>query len=494
MRKRQYKQGISREQGYLLPPSVEEYVLADNPVRAIDSYVESLEMEKLKFRYAEGPLTVGQPAYAPRSLLKLYLYGYLHRIRSSRQLEAECGRNLEVIWLLQGLKPSYKTIADFRKDNLKALKQVNQDFVQLCKELDLFGAELVGIDGSFFRGNVSREHIFTAEQLKRSLERIEVSISGYLEELNQVDQVEAQATEKTVDLQGKLAQLRERQAKRKEQAQQLQASGATQIAEVDEDARLLRKGGQCVAGYNVQTAVDAKHKLIVAGAVIQDGNDSQQAAVMGLAAKQALGVETLETVQDQGYFNGQQIQDCLENGITPYMPEPARKDEKAQPDRILRRDFQYDPITDRYTCPNGQHLSYKYEINDDGRIYRAYQSAPKACADCALKVKCLSSKGRYRTVTRGAYEDVYTAHRQRMETKGAEMMRKRSELCEHPFGTLKRWCGWTHFLLRGLEKVRGEWHLLMFAYNFKRVLSICGMAAFRAYCSTRTQRRMAVSG
>jgi transposase len=493
MKKRQYKQGIHREQGYLLPPSVEEYVQADNPVRAIDSYVESLDLAKMKFRYAEGPLTVGQPAYAPGSLLKLYLYGYLHRLRSSRQLEAECGRNLEVIWLLQGLKPSYKTIADFRKDNLKALKQVNQDFVQVCKELDLFGAELVGIDGSFFRGNVSREHIFTAEQLKRSLERIEESISHYLEELNQVDQAEEQMTAKTEDLQGKLAQLRERQAKRKEQAQQLQTSGETQLAEIDEDARLLRKGGQCVAGYNVQTAVDAKHKLIVAGAVTQDGNDSQQAVPMALAAKQALGVEQLETVQDQGYFNGQQIQDCLENGITPYMPEPARKDEKAKPDRILRRDFQYDPTTDRYTCPNGKQLLYKYEINDNGRIYRAYLSAPKVCAVCPLKANCLSAKARYRTVTRGAYEDVYAAHRERMETKGAEMMRKRSELCEHPFGTLKRWCGWTHFLLRGLEKVRTEWALMMLSYNFKRVLSICGIAAFRAYCTTRTQQRTPIS-
>jgi transposase len=485
MGKRNYKQGIQREQGYLLPPSVEEYVQEDNPVRAIESYVESLDVEKMKFANTQGELTPGQPAYPPRSLLKVYLYGYLHRIRSSRRLEAECVRNLEMIWLLQGLKPSYKTIADFRKNNLKALKQVNQDFVQLCKELDLFGAELVGIDGSFFRGNVSREHIFTSEQVKQSLERIENSISRYLEELNQMDQAEEQPAETKPDLLAKLAQLRERQARRKEQMQQLQTSSDTQIAEVDEDARLLRKRGQCVAGYNVQTAVDDKHKLIVVGEVTQDGNDSQQAFPMGMAAKQIFGVETLETVQDQGYFNGQQIQDCLKNGITPYMPEPARKDEKAQPDRILRRDFVYDPQTDRYTCPNGKQLAYKYEIHDDGRCYRAYQSLPKECADCPLKARCLSDKGKYRTVTRGEYEAVYAAHRERMEHKGADMMRKRAELCEHPFGTLKLWCGWTHFLLRGLEKVRAEWNLMMLSYNFKRVLSIFGQAAFRVYCATR---------
>lgn len=493
MGKRHYKQGISRAQGYLLPPSIEEYVLEDNPVRAIDGYVESLDIETLKFKNAVGELKPGQPAFAPLSLLKLYLYGYLHRIRSSRQLEAECGRNLEVIWLLQGLKPSYKTIANFRKDNLQALEQVNQDFVQLCKELNLFGAELVGIDGSFFRGNVSRSHVFTAERLKQSLERIEASIGRYLDDLNQMDQAEEQASGKVEDLQAKLAQLRERQAKRQAQAQQLQASGEKQIAEVDEDARLLRKRGQCVAGYNVQTAVDAKHKLIVAGAVTQDGNDSQQAAPMGMAAKHALGVETLETVQDQGYFNGQQIQACLDNGITPYMPEPAKTDEKAHPDRILRRDFVYDPPTNRYTCPNGKGLPYKNDLTTDGRLYRVYQSAPKDCADCPCKAKCLPAKSKHRTVTRGEQEALFEAHRERMDQQGTALMRQRAGLCEHPFGALKWPCGWTHFLLRGLEKVRAEWNLMMLGYNFKRVLSIFGLAAFRAYCATRKQQQLAVS-
>jgi transposase len=493
MSKRHYKQGIHREQGFLLPPSIEEYVRADNPVRAIDSYVESLDIEKMGFVNATGELTPGQPAYPPRSLLKLYLYGYLHRIRSSRQLEAECGRNLEVLWLLQGLKPSYKTIADFRKDNLQALKQVNQDFVQLCKELDLFGAELVGIDGSFFRGNVSWSHIFTAERLKESLERIEASINHYLDELNQVDQEEEQHPGQVEDLQAKLTQLRERQAKRKAQAQQLQQSGETQIAEVDEDARLLRKRGQRVAGYNVQTAVDSKHRLIAAGEVTQDGNDSQQAAPMGMAAKQALGVETLETVQDTSYFNGEQIQTCLDNGITPYMPEPAKTNEKAQPERLLRRDFVYDPHTNSYTCPNGKCLPYKDDLTAKGQLYHVYQSWPKECADCPCKDKCLPVKTKHRTITRGEQEPIFEAHRERMEKRGNALMRKRAGLCEHPFGTFKLWCGWTHFLLRGLEKVRAEWSLMMLCYNFKRVLSILDLAAFRAYCATRKQQSLVVS-
>ncbi len=493
MAKRHYKQGLQREQGFLLPPSLDEYIAADNPVRAIDSYVESLDMAKLKFENAAGEVTPGQPAYPPRGLLKLYLYGYLHRIRSSRRLAAECERNLEVIWLLGGLKPGYKTIADFRKDNLKALKQVNQDFVQLCKELELFGAELVGIDGSYFRGNVAKGSIFTADRLQRSLEHIEKDITEYLEALNQMDNAEEQQPNQTGELQEKLKQLRERQAKRTEQLKQLQESDQTQIAEVDEDARLLRKAGQSVAGYNVQIAVDDQHKLIVVGEVTQDGNDSQQAAPMGMAAKQVLGVETLETVQDQGYFNGPQIKDCLDNGITPYMPEPDKQGEKKQQGRFPRRDFQYDPWKNGYTCPNGKILSYRSNMKKEGRLIFAYRASAQDCATCPLKDKCLSPKTDVRTVTRWEHEEVLEAHRERMDKEGAEKMAKRKALCEHPFGTLKVWCGWTHFLLRGLDKVRAEWSLMMLCYNFKRVLSIFGLAAFRAYCFTRRLQNQAVS-
>ena len=494
MSKRHYKQGMDREQGYLLPPSMEEYVHEDNPVRAIDSYVESLDIEKLKFANAEGEVKAGQPAYPPRSLLKLYLYGYLHRIRSSRQLEAECVRNLEVLWLLEGLKPSYKTIADFRKDNLKALKQVNQDFVQLCKELDLFGAELVGIDGSFFRGNVAKGSLFTAKRLQESLKRIEQDISGYLEELNQVDREEAQPASQVGDLKAKLEQLKQRQAKRAEQLKQLRESGETQIAEVDKEARLLVKNGQVVAGYNVQIAVDDKHKLIVVSEVTQDSDDSQQAAPMGIAAKQVLQVKTLETVQDRGYFNGQQIQACLENGITPYISEPDRQSEKNLQGRFPRRDFQYSPTSNCYTCPAGKELAYRRDVKKDTRLIWFYQSSPQDCAACPLKGKCLSPKTDFRTVTRWEHEDIVEEHRQRMAKMGAEKMRKRMGLCEHPFGTLKMWCGWTHFLLRGLEKVRAEWSLMMVCYNFKRVLSIFGLAAFRAYCATRKLQSQVVIG
>jgi transposase len=494
MNHRQYKQGTDRQQGFLLPPSIEEYVREENPVRAIDSYVESLDLKALGFGNTSEELTPGQPAYDPKGLLKLYLYGYLHRVRSSRRLEAECQRNLEVIWLLEGLRPSYKTIADFRKANLQALKAVNQDFVQLCKELNLFGAELVGIDGSFFRGNVAKEHIYTTERLQRALKYIEQEITQYLAQLDQADQQEGGLEQEKTVLAEKLEQLRERQQKRTQQLQQLAESGATQIAEVDPDARRLSKIGKgTIAGYNVQTAVDAKHKLLVVGEVTQDGNDENQLAPMAMAVKAVLEVERLQTVQDQGYFNGEQIKTCLEQGITPYVPEPDKQGEVKQQGRFPRRVFQYDPKANCYHCPGGKILPHTRDVQQEGRKIGYYKATTADCAACPFRPKCVSAKTEYRTVTRWEHEAVVEAHRERMVKEGAEKMALRKTLCEHPFGTLKIWCGWTHFLLRGLDKVRAEWSLMMLCYNFKRVLSIFGLAAFRAYCFTRRLQNQAVS-
>jgi len=488
MSQRQYKEGIQREQGFLLPPSIEEYVSEENPVRAIDSYVASLDLEELGFKHAGGEQTCGQPAYSPQALLRLYLYGYLHRVRSSRRLEAECQRNLEVMWLVEGLCPSYKTIADFRKDNLKALRAVNRDFVQVCKELDLFGAELVGIDGSHFRGNVSKTRIYNAERLQRALKRVAEDIAQYLHSLDQADEQERKAGEPGLtktQLEQKLKALRERQEKRQRQLAQLEASGEKQIAEVDEDARWLNKGGQTVAGYNVQTAVDAKHKLIVISEVTQDSNDERQLAPMGLAAKAVLGVEKLDTTQDTGYFNVQHIRLCQENGITPWVAEPEHQAYAKLQGRYRRDAFVYDAQANCYRCPAGQDIPYCGNRYKSGKTIWSYQSSPTKCAQCPLRQQCLPAKVGYRTLTRWEHEDIIEAHRARMKQEGAEKMRQRSGLCEHPFGTLKMWCGWSHFLLRGFEKVRAELSLLTICYNFKRVLSILGLSAFRAYCLRR---------
>jgi len=487
---RQYKQGIERQQAFLLPPRIEEYIDADNPVRAIESYVESLHLEELEFKNSCGDLTPGQPAFSPKVLLKLYLYGYLQRVRSSRRLEAECNRNLEVIWLLEGLRPGYKTIANFRKENLKAIQQVNRDFVQVCKELHLFGAELVGIDGSFFRGNVAKGKIYTKARLKRSLARLDKDIAQYVQEMERVDHEEEGETSLPEEaLAQKLAALRERQKKRQVQMKQLEESGESQIAEVDPDARLLNKGGGTIAGYNVQTAVDSKYKLIVTHAVTQDGNDEQQLAPMGLAAKAELEVDKLETTQDQGYYNVQHIQECLENEITPYVPKPDKQTCVQRQGRFTRNDFYYDPEINAYHCPADKTLKYQSSREEAGKHIWNYRSSAPICAQCSLKKKCLPSKTDYRVVTRWEHEEIIEDHQLRMTKDGQRKMRQRSGLCEHPFGTLKITCGWTHFLVRGLEKVKAEMSLLVLSYNFKRVLNIVGLAFFQAYCQIRRMNR-----
>lgn len=494
MNRRRYKTGIDRNQGLLLPMSVEEYVSQDNPVRAIDAYVESLDLGSLGFTNTSEKLTPGQPAFSPQSLLKLYLYGYLNRIRSSRQLEQECQRNLEVIWLMQGLRPVYKTIANFRKDNLKGIQAVNRDFVKLCKELDLFGRELVAIDGSFFRGNVGKKSIYTEAHLKKTLKKIEQHIDEYLQEMEQVDANESeQGLSEQGELQEKLAQLRKRQQAHHARLQKLQDSGEKQLAEVDEDARLLsKKGSGTVAGYNVQTAIDDKNKLIVTAEVTQEGNDERQLEPMSLEAKAALEVEKLDVVADAGYFSALQIKNCEDAKIMSYVPVPDKTAQVRQQGRFGREEFSYQPESDTYLCPAEKVLRFKStQLKGEKKIFH-YTSQASICSQCPLKDQCLPPKTSYRQVTRWEHESVIERHRERMEQKGRAMMRKRTDLAEHPFGTIKMWCGWTHFLLRGLEKVRAEFSLLTLCYNLKRVLKIIGLTAFCDYCQTRRSLRSAL--
>lgn len=488
--KRRYKPGLDRQQGMLLPARVEDWIAEDNAVRAVDVYVDSLNLAQLGFRNTEGETSVGQPAYPPGGLLKLYLYGFLQGVRSSRKLARECQRNLEVIWLLEGLEPSYKTIADFRRNNLSALKAVNKDFVLLCQELDLFGGELVAIDGSHFRGNVGKKSIYTENRLKKSLERLEKLIEAYLAELEQTDVAETHTEDETTHLAEKLEQLKARQQKNQDRLEKLQASGEKQLAEVDEDARLLSKNGQSVAGYNVQTAVDEKHKLLVTCAVTQDGNDTQQLAPMAKQAKQVLGVSHFEVVSDAGYNNFDQIKECLDARIIPYVPEPDRNARFGAQGRLTRDHFSYQPEQDCYVCPAGQALLRYGQTVRHGQVRHGYRSQPAICANCPLKAQCLPTKCRYRSIYRWEHEEIIEAHRHRMAEAGSQKMALRACLSEHPFGTLKRWCGWEHFLLRGLSKVSAEMELWMLGYNFKRVLNILGLQQFSDYCLRRAQNRL----
>ncbi len=476
---RRYKQGQNRNQDMLLPPSVEEYVSKDNTVRAIDAYVESLDLQKLGYTNTQGGISQGQPAYAPAALLKLYLYGYLMRIRSSRRLEQECYRNLEVMWLMAGLRPTFKTIANFRSTNAKALRETNRAFILLCRELELYGKELVAIDGSFFRGNASSKSIFTEKRLKGLLERLEVDINRYLNALDEADKVEGKLAP-AGDLQKKIEQLRLRQAEYEDKQKRLEESGDKQLSEVDPDARRLKKHGQNVSGYNVQIAVDSKHALLAECDVTNDGNDLNQLAPMAVKAKEALKVETLTVVADTGYHNGAQLKQCEDAQIIAYVPERAQKGSSATAERIPRSSFVYDAERNAYQCPQGRWLTYLRPVEREGTNYLNYVSKKADCAGCSLRETCLSAKGRRREIYRSEYEESVIRARERMQASGAEeLYKQRGCLAEHPFGTLKRRCGMDHFLVRTLPKVKGEMNLMMLCYNFKRVLNLLGIEMFK---------------
>jgi transposase len=488
---RRFKTGVSRYQPSFLPPCLEDYVSLDNPVRAIEAYVATLDIVKLGFRVPGSDGGAGQPPYDPRDLLKLYLYGYLCGIRSSRRLACEARRNVEVLWLLRELKPEYRTIANFRKENWAALKAVNRDFVLMAGELGLVGGECVAIDGAFFDGNASKASIKTGHRLAEQLAAVEQDIEAYGVALEANDAAEA-AAERDDDGRGgediaqKVAALMEKRAKVQADLSRLEERGETQLSRTDEDARLLSKRGQVVAGYNVQIAVDDKHKLIVASEVVNDGNDTGQLYKMAKAVKEGLGVETLTVLADTGYYNSNALKDCEENGIVAYVPQAKRTSRLKRQGRLSHEEFIYDCQADAYRCPGGALLrpSDGRKVNTGGRIEIRYTSRKADCDACPLRSRCLSAKTPTRTIQRWEHQAVLDRHCARM--KDAEVqMRRRAELAEHPFGTLKCRAGYRHFLVRGFNKVRGEWSLMALCYNFSRVLSIIGLDRLIAYFAKR---------
>ena len=500
MTNRTFKSGANREQVSLLPPRVEDYVAKDNPVRAIEAYVEALDLAALGFRHADrGANGVGQPPYAPADLLKLYLYGYLNRVRSSRRLEQEAERNLELIWLLGGLRPGYRTIANFRKENAAALKAANRDFVVIIRELGLVGGVAVAIDGAFFHGDASKATIVTRKRLAAEKAALDRDIEAYNKELDTNDAAEAERPPAKSDdggsdrgdgsggdLSEKVATLMSQRAEVQADLDKLDESGETQLSRTDPDARLLAKSGQTVAGYNVQIAVDEKHKLIVASEVVNDGNDKGQLHAMAQAAKEALGVETIDALADTGYHSGTELKACEDDGITAYVPEPEGR--PAAQGRYSQEDFAYDAAADAYRCPAGELLKPTESPQRDGagRILIRYMSRKTVCDACPLRLRCVTEATPKRSVFRWEHEDVLERHRDRMEKAKADRpMRRRSSLVEHPFGTLKVRAGYRHFLVRGFDKVRGEWSLMALCYNLARVLSIVGLDGLVAYLAKR---------
>jgi len=463
-------QGVARDQVVLFPPSLDEYISADNPVRFIDVFVDQLNLQSLGFAHVI-PAETGRPPYAPGDLLKLYVYGYLNRVRSSRLLEREAQRNVEVMWLLKKLTPDYKTIADFRAVHPESIKAVCREFTELCKGLNLFGGELVAIDGSKFQAVNSRQRNFTPARLKKLLSEIQHRIDAYLRELDRVDVELPTAPKPTADeLRAKIAHLRERQTKYEVIQQQLIASGQSQLSLTDPDSRCMLSGPGTEIAYNVQTVVDSKHHLIVEHAVTNAVTDQGQLLPMATAAQQVLGVEMLAAVTDKGYYDGNQVSECEQFGITVYMGKPHTSANQKQ-GLYTKEDFRYDAEHDCYRCPAHQELTYRFSTVEDGRPMQYYESS--ACRICPLKSQCTRNK-RNRRITRAGYEDALDRMAQRVRNH-PEIMQLRMQLAEHPFGTLKR--AWHHgfFLCRGLKKGAAEMSLSVLAYNLKRAINILGV-------------------
>jgi transposase len=461
-----HRTGLDRKQTLLFPESLDDYVSPENPVRFLDAFVGSLDLQALGFARALCADT-GRPPYDPAALLKLYLYGYLHRVRSSRLLEAECHRNVEVIWLLRQLRPDFKTIADFRKDNLKPLRAAGRQFTLLCRKLELFGGELLAIDGSKFRAVNGRDSNFNEGKLKDLIALADQRMADYLKQLEQADELEPAAPALSrIQLQERIAALKERKEWHTELLAQLDQE-QKQISTTDADTRRMPVAQGNVVGYNAQLAVDAKNKLIAAHDVTNEVTDLNQLANVALEAKANLELKQTEVVADSGYYNTADVSRCVDQGVTPFIP---KADTSANTARGLygKSRFRYEPGRDVYVCPAGNELTYRFSTHELGRDIRYYRT--KGCKQCALRKQCTTNKAN-RTITREQDEHLMEAMAERMKRQ-PEKFRLRKQLAEHPFGTIKRWMGYTHFTLKGLDKVRTEWSLITLVYNLKRVLNL----------------------
>jgi transposase len=476
---KRFVQGDNRTQSFLLPEALDDYVTDTNPVRVVDVFVDELDLQKLGFEGVEPALT-GRPSYHPEVMLKIYIYGYLNRIQSSRRLEREAQRNIELMWLTGRLAPDFKTIARFRKDNGKAIRSVCRQFVMLCQRLDLFSEALVAIDGSKFKAVNHRDRNFTSAKLERRMRDIEASIGRYLVQMDTADRQEPTiAKAKSERLQDKIAALKEQMQILKQIEVQLNAAPDKQVSLTDPDARSMKTRGTGVVGYNVQVAVDAKHHLIVAHEVTNNGIDRDQLASMAKLARNEMGVEKLTAVADRGYYKSEEILACHQAGITVFVPKTVTSSATAH-GRFSKDDFIYNAEANEYRCPAGERLIWRYmTIERELKLHRYWSSN---CQQCSLKDKC--TPGIQRRVTRWEHEGVLDEMQIRLDHNPG-MMRTRRQTVEHPFGTIKAWMmGATHFLTRTIERVSTEMSLHVLAYNMKRVIKVLGsetvMKAMRA--------------
>jgi transposase len=478
---RRFVEGVDRSQTTLFPESLDDWIGEDNPVRVIDAFVDALDLRALGFS-GVVPEATGRPSYHPAVLLKLYIYGYLNRVQSSRRLEREAGRNVELMWLTGRLMPDHKTIANFRKDSGQAIRQVCAQFVTLCRRLGLLNTASVAIDGSKFKAVNNRDKNYTRAKVERRRAQIEESVARYLQQLDTADRhepTEALAA-RTTRLKEKIARLEQEMQRLAELEAQMLASPDQQISLTDPDARSMATSGRGsgVVGYNVQVAVETQHHLIVAHEVTNDGCDRAQLSAMGKEAKAVLEVETLKAVADRGYWDSEEILACDQAGVSVTLPKPMTSGAKSS-GRFGKQDFVYVPEEDAYRCPAGEKLKYYYCNVERGLTLRRYWTM--ACQGCSIKSRCTT--GPQRRITRWEHEEVLEAVQRRLDLN-PQAMRQRRETVEHPFGTIKLRMGATHFLMKTLPKVRGEMALHVLAYNLTRVLNILGiqplMAALRA--------------
>ena len=477
---KRFVEGVDRDQAVLFPECLEDWVDQNNAVRVIEAFVEALDLGDLGFGRVD-PKATGRPSYHPSVLLKLYIYGYLNRVQSSRRLEREANRNVEVMWLTGRLVPDHKTIADFRKDNGPAIRKVCARFVTLCRQLGLLAKASVAIDGSKFKAVNNRDRNFTAAKMARRMAQIEESVARYLHQLDSADRQEPSPAlaMRTTRLEEKIAKLKKEMARLKALDVERQASDDQQISLTDPDARSMATSGRGsgVVGYNVQAAVDCEHHLIVAHEVTNVGHDRAQLSPMAKQTKATLGVDKLAVVADRGYFDSEEILACDQAGITVTLPKPQTSGNKAK-GRFVKADFRYVADEDVYVCPAGERLKYYYTNQENGLTLRRYWT--NACRTCAIKDQCTT--GKQRRITRWEHEHVLEAVQRRLDENPAAM-RQRRETVEHPFGTIKCWMGATHFLMKRLKNVRTEMALSVLAYNLTRVMNIIGirplMAAIR---------------
>jgi transposase len=469
---KRFIEGEDRSQVTLLPECLDDYIAEDNPVRVVDAFVDELDLLELDFESVE-PAATGRPSYHPAVLLKIYIYGYLNRIQSSRRLERECQRNVELMWLTGRLAPDFKTIADFRRDNGAGIRNVCRRFVVICRQLKLLSQAIVAVDGSKFKAVNNRDRNFTPHKLDKRMQQVEESIERYMDALDTADRTQpAEFEAKTARLHDKLATLRQQMQQLREIETKLRDQPDQQLSLTDPDARSMATSGRGtgIVGYNVQLAADTKHHLIVAHDVINVGSDRAALSSMAHKAREAIGKKKLEVIADRGYFKGPEILACEQAGITTYVPKPMTSNSKAE-GRFSKLDFVYIAKDDEYRCPAGQRLvRHQTTIENDMKLHAYWCSV---CPRCPLKAQCTT--GTERRVRRWEHEAVLDAMQARLDRK-PEVMKVRRRTIEHVFGTLKHWMGSAHFLMKTLQHVRTEMSLHALAYNLKRVISILGIA------------------